>query len=108
MGLRNHIRERTGLILPLPPAATTGVGVGEVSTGEDRNEGTELPLKVTRLSSGAFALSGEGRLKMSLKAVEAVEGVGGLGGGEGNVVRVVNGVLMAGVVREALGVGGSD
>lgn len=107
MGLRDHIRERTGLILPLPPAAAAGAGAGEGS-GEDGEEGTELPLKVTRISSGAFALSGEGRLKMSLKAVEAVERVGGLGGGEGNVVRVVNGVLMAGLVREALGVGGSD
>ena len=103
VGLRDHIRERTGLILPLPPAAGAGEGSGENGT-----EGTELPLKVTRISSGAFALSGEGRLKMSLKAVEAVEDVGGLGGEEGNVVRVVNAVLMAGVVREALRAGGSD
>ena len=103
VGLRDHVRERTGLILPLPPA----VGAREVS-GEDGEEGVELPWKVTRISTGAFALSSEGRLKMSLKAVDAVEVVGGLGSGEGNVVRVVNRVLVAGLVREALGLGLSD
>ena len=111
--LRDHVRLRTGLILPLPPAVRGGgekmVGSGDGDDGQEAMEmELERPLKVSRISTAAFALSAEGRLKMSLKAVEAVEGLGRLGAGEGNVVRVVNGALMEGVVRQALGVGGSD
>jgi hypothetical protein len=56
--LQHHIENRTGLILPLTGSPAT------------LNSG---PLRLTRISCSAFALSTEGRIKFSSKAVEALD-----------------------------------
>lgn len=89
--LHKHLHARTGLLLPLapqPPIETEGDG--------------EAPLKLSRISNAAFALSSEGRLKLSAKAAQAVEAIPGLGSGEENVVRRANQALLNGLIDAAL------
>lgn len=104
VGLCDHIHEKTGLILPLPPLTTTNGNHGTDSTANEREE-DEPPLKITRISTSAFAISSEGRLKLSSKAVEALDAVEGLGSGEENLVRLANVGMIDEVVQEALRVG---
>ena len=99
--LHKHIHARTGLLLPLAPQPTA---VSKVDTAEGEAD-AEAPLKLSRISNAAFALSCEGRLKLSAKAVQAVEAIPGLGSGEDNVVRTANQALLHGLVEAALKLG---
>ena len=89
LSLQHHIHQRTGLILPLLPK----------DGGNDTNE---PPLKLSRVSNTSFALSTEGRLKLSSKAYEALETVPGLDRGDENVVKKANTQLLEAIVAEAL------
>lgn len=57
--LQTHIHARTGLILPLANSTQDPL--------------PQSPLRLTRISCSAFALSAEGRLKLSSKAWEALD-----------------------------------
>ena len=91
--LQHHIHERTGLILPLPPKS-------------NRSDDTdEPPLRLARISNNSFALSTEGRLKFSSKAVEALEAVAGLDSGDENTVKKANMRLLEAIVAETMHTG---
>ena len=93
--LRTHIHQRTGLILPFDNTTTL---VDDDSTAPQ-------PLLLSRLSNNAFALSSEGRLKFSSKAVRAVDAIPGLPGGDENVVRKANLQILEGLLDVAVGLG---
>jgi hypothetical protein len=97
--LHKHLHARTGLLLPLvPDSAPDGAAIG----AEKENEAEEVPLKLSRLSCAAFALSSEGRIKLSAKAVQAVDAIPGLGSGQENVVRMANRTMLRGLIDVAL------
>ncbi|RMZ77841.1 hypothetical protein DV737_g4158, partial [Chaetothyriales sp. CBS 132003] len=100
--LQHHIRDRTGLILPIIPDNT------EHPLGPDADDAlqaNEAPLRVTRVQSTAFAIGMEGRLKFGSKPVEMMDSVPGLTSGAENVVRAANRDLLAVIVNEAASVG---
>lgn len=66
--LGTTIREKTGLILPL-----TGIAYLD-ENGEGHTK--EPPLRISRLSCAAFAISTEGRLKLASKPIENAETTG--------------------------------
>lgn len=97
--LQHHIHERTGLVLPL-----TADPESLAAQSTDAEPPPEAPLKLTRISTTAFALSSDpaGRLKLAMRSVQAVEVVPGLDSGrEGNVVRRANGELLRGLLAAA-------
>jgi hypothetical protein len=90
--LRKHVHARTGLLLPFSDAAYAE---------DESTERFEPPLKLSRVSCGAFALSSMGRVKFSRKAVDAVDAVPSLGSGAENVVRRANQDLLERLMLEA-------
>lgn len=104
--LYKHLRARTGLLLPLvppPPGPRRSAGAADPPQPEE-----DPPLKLYRLSCAAFALSSEGRLKLSARSVQLVDAIPGLGSGEENVVRRANLGLLRGLVEEATKLGEED
>lgn len=105
--LQRYLHIRTGLFLPLvptaPPQQPPSNGNDAATVVDDDDD--EPPLKVSRMSSAAFALSSEGRIKLSSKAVQVVEAIPGLGSGEENVVRIANRTLLRGLIAVALTLG---
>lgn len=99
--LHKHLHVRTGLLLPLAPQPAAP----EADAAAASDTETEAPLKLSRISNAAFALSSEGRLKLSAKAVQAVDAIPGLGSGDENVVRIANQALLNGLVEAALKLG---
>ncbi|RMZ89426.1 hypothetical protein DV736_g3337, partial [Chaetothyriales sp. CBS 134916] len=103
--LQHHIRDRTGLILPIIPDSTEHPL--DPNAG-DTLQANEAPLRVTRVQSTAFAIGMEGRLKFSSKPVEMMDTVPGLTSGDENVVRAANRDLLAVIVNEAMSAGSAD
>jgi hypothetical protein len=91
-GLRRHVHARTGLLLPFSDSP---------DAEDESSEKSEPPFKLSRVSCGALALSGQGRIKFSKKAVNAVDAVPGLGSGPENIVRLANQDLLERLMLEA-------
>lgn len=98
--LSTHLRNRTGLILPLSTSTTPPASNDSHTNGTDA-ETKPAPLKLSRITTAAFALSSEGRLKLSMRAVQVVDAVPGLDRGEENVVRVANAEIIERLCEEA-------
>lgn len=122
------IENRTGLKLPLTSSAMT-MAHHPVSSRDDNNHGDAgkenrrpgsatttttgslaaqpPPMRLSRIMSGAYALSSEGRLKMSAKAMELCEqdqdddDEDGVIDGQSNMVRKANQTLLQAMLREA-------
>lgn len=131
--LKQSIYERTGLKLPLsqdvkhqdsnptdqveggaePPATDDATTTAPTSPTDNTNPEPEPepPMRISRILSAAFAISGEGRLKLALKAAETCDGDGGGNldnddsitnhDSNANVVRVANEALLIAVLCEA-------
>ncbi|RMZ79887.1 hypothetical protein DV738_g2946, partial [Chaetothyriales sp. CBS 135597] len=102
--LQHHIRDRTGIILPIVPDDTEDA---QASNTDDALHADRAPLRVTRVQSTAFAIGMEGRLKFSSRPVDMMDAVPGLTSGDENVVRAANRDLLATIVNEAMGIGGA-
>lgn len=102
--LKNLVRERTGLKLPITPEEP------KQPLADNVNGATidEPVLRVTRIQSTAFAISVEGRLKLSNKPVDMMDVVPGLTGGDENVVKLANKGLLEAIVKEAERIGAGD
>ncbi|KEF57698.1 uncharacterized protein A1O9_05616 [Exophiala aquamarina CBS 119918] len=127
--LSRWVHERTGISLPLGPdetqrtapsqshASSTNpnhIDPGNPDPGKSSADAahaprSEPPMRVSRILSAAYAISSEGRLKLSLKSAQTCEdgpADGDHGGdfardGSWNVVRKANETLLAAAVQEA-------
>ncbi|RMD42471.1 hypothetical protein DV735_g2688, partial [Chaetothyriales sp. CBS 134920] len=101
--LQHHIRDRTGIILPIATENTEDPSLA--SNADDALLANAAPLRVTRVQSTSFAIGMEGRLKFSSRPVGMMDSVPGLTSGDENVVRAANRDLLAAVANAGMSAG---